>query len=255
MRFASLGSGSEGNALLVEAGNTRLLLDCGFGLAEATRRLARLGVTPQDLSAIVVTHEHQDHIGGVARFARKHRLPVWLTAGTLRGLEGLFDDDVEVVLVRGYAGFAVGNILVEPFPVPHDAREPAQYVFSDGARRLGVLTDAGHVTAHMQRCLTRCDALVLECNHDAGLLQAGDYPQKLKARIASRFGHLDNAAASALLAGLDRSRLQHVVAAHLSQSNNRPELARGALAEALGCALDWIGIADQHSGLAWRQLA
>ena len=254
MRFASLGSGSEGNALLVEVGTTRLLLDCGFGLAEATRRLARLGVTPQELSAIVVTHEHQDHIGGVARFARKHKLPVWLTTGTLRGLEGLFDDDVEVILVRGYASFAVGDILVEPFPVPHDAREPAQYVFSDGARRLGVLTDAGHATGHMHRCLTRCDALVLECNHDAELLRAGDYPEKLKARIASRFGHLDNEAAGALLAGLDRSRLQHVVAAHLSQSNNRPELARSALATALGCALHWIAIADQHAGLDWRQL-
>jgi phosphoribosyl 1,2-cyclic phosphodiesterase len=254
MRFASLGSGSEGNALLVEVGSTRLLLDCGFGLAEATRRLARLRVTPQDLSAIVVTHEHQDHIGGVARFARKHKLPVWLTTGTLRGLEGLFEDDIEVVLVRGYASFAVGDVLVEPFPVPHDAREPAQYVFSDGAKRLGVLTDTGHATAHMHRCLTRCDALVLECNHDAELLQAGDYPEKLKARIAGRFGHLDNAAAGALLAGLDRSRLQHVVAAHLSQSNNRPELARGALASVLGCALDWIAIADQHAGLDWRQL-
>jgi phosphoribosyl 1,2-cyclic phosphodiesterase len=239
---------------VIEVGATRLLLDCGFGLAEASRRLARLGVAPQELSAIVVTHEHQDHIGGVARFARKHGLPVWLTTGTLRGLESLFDGDVEVVLVRGYASFAVGDILVEPFPVPHDAREPAQYVFGDGDRRLGVLTDAGHATAHMQRCLTRCDALVLECNHDADLLQSGDYPEKLKTRIASRFGHLDNEAAGALLAGLDRSRLQHVVAAHLSRSNNRPELARGALAAALGCALDWIAIADQHAGLDWRQL-
>ena len=255
MRFASLGSGSQGNALLVEAHATRILLDCGFGVGETTRRLARIGVAPSDLSAIVVTHEHQDHIGGAARFARKHRLPVWLTAGTLRGLEGLFDPGVEVCLVRGYCGFSVGDIRVDPFPVPHDAREPAQYVFGDGKCRLGVLTDAGHVTAHMQRCLSGCDAVVLECNHDAEMLRAGAYPEQLKTRIASRLGHLDNSAAAGLLAGLDLSRLQHVVAAHLSESNNRPELARGALAAALGCAAHWIEVADQQTGLGWRQLA
>jgi phosphoribosyl 1,2-cyclic phosphodiesterase len=255
MRFASLGSGSKGNALLIEVNTTRILLDCGFGLAETTRRLARLDVAPQELTAIVVTHEHEDHIGGVARFARKHGLPVWLTAGTLRGLEGLFDTGIEVCLIRGYLGFAIGDLWVEPFPVPHDAREPAQYVISDGRRRLGVLTDAGHATVHMQRCLTGCDALFLECNHDPELLRAGDYPEPLKARIASRFGHLDNESAAALLAGLDQSRLQHVVAAHLSESNNRPELARNSLAAALGCAPDWVAVAHQEAGLGWRQLA
>jgi phosphoribosyl 1,2-cyclic phosphodiesterase len=254
MRFASLGSGSKGNALLVEVKTTRILLDCGFGLADATRRLGRLGVAPQDLGAIVVTHEHEDHIGGVARFARKHGVPIWLTPGTLRGLEGLFDTDVDVCLIRGYAGFAVRDICIQPFPVPHDAREPAQYIFSDGDRRLGVLTDAGHVTAHMQRCLSGCDALFLECNHDPELLRTCDYPERLKARIASRFGHLDNESAAALLGGLDRTRLQHVVAAHLSESNNRPELARNALAGALGCAPEWVAVADQQAGLDWRHL-
>jgi phosphoribosyl 1,2-cyclic phosphodiesterase len=254
MRFASLGSGSKGNALLVEVKATRVLLDCGFGLADAARRLARLGVAPQDLGAIVVTHEHEDHIGGVARFARKHGVPVWLTPGTLRGLEGLFDTDVEVCLIRGYAAFAIRDMHIQPFPVPHDAREPAQYIFSDGARRLGVLTDAGHATVHMRRCLSGCDALFLECNHDPELLRTCDYPESLKARIASRFGHLDNSSAAALLQGLDRTRLQHVVAAHLSESNNRPELARSSLAGALGCAPEWVAVADQQAGLDWRQL-
>lgn len=254
MRFASLGSGSQGNALLVEVNTTRILLDCGFGLADTTRRLARLGISPQDLSGIIVTHEHDDHIGGVALYARKHSVPVWLTAGTLRGLEGLFDADIEVSLVRGYAGFAIGDIRVEPFPVPHDAREPAQYVFSDGARRLGVLTDAGNVTAHMRRSLSGCDALMLECNHDLELLRSGGYPEPLKARIAGRFGHLDNQSAAVLLAALDRRRLQHVVAAHLSERNNRPELARSSLAAVLGCSPDWIAVADQQAGLDWREL-
>jgi len=255
MRFASLGSGSQGNALVVEAYSTRILVDCGFSLSEATHRLARVGIVPHDLSAVVVTHEHEDHIGGAARFARKHGLPVWLTSGTLRGLEGLFDPDVSVCQILGYAEFSIGDISVEPFPVPHDAREPAQFVFSDGVHRLGVLTDAGHVTAHMRRCLNGCNALVLECNHDPELLRTGDYPERLKLRISGRLGHLDNASAAALLATLEHKHLQHVVAAHLSQTNNRPELARGALAAALGCAEHWIAIADQQAGFGWRQLA
>jgi phosphoribosyl 1,2-cyclic phosphodiesterase len=254
MRFAILGSGSQGNCLVVEARNTRLLLDCGFGVGETVRRLARLGLAPGELSGILVTHEHDDHIGGVARLARKLRLPVWLTPGTLRGLEGLFAGMEALHLLEGYAPLCIGDLEVYPFPVPHDAREPAQYVFGDGVRRLGVLTDTGCATPLMVRMLSACDALVLESNHDAQLLAAGDYPPALKQRIASRYGHLDNAAAAGLLGLLDCGRLQHLVAAHLSQHNNRPELAREALADALACAPDWVAIADQDTGLGWRQI-
>ncbi|HEY7759340.1 MAG TPA: MBL fold metallo-hydrolase [Burkholderiales bacterium] len=254
MRFAILGSGSQGNCLVVEAQNTRLLLDCGFGVAETLRRLGRLGLAPEDLSGILVTHEHDDHVGGVARLARKLGLPVWLTPGTLRGLEGLFAGMDGLHLLEGYAPLCIGDLEVHPFPVPHDAREPAQYVFGDGARRLGVLTDTGCVTPVMVRMLSACDALVLESNHDPELLAAGDYPLALKQRIAGRLGHLDNAAAAALLGVLDCSGLQHLVAAHLSQSNNRPELAREALAGPLACAPEWVAIADQDSGLDWRQI-
>src|SRR5512145_997442 len=249
MRFAILGSGSHGNCLVVEARHTRLLLDCGFGVAETLRRLGRLGLAPEDLSGILVTHEHDDHVGGVARLARKLGLPVWLTPGTLRGLEGLFAGMDGLHLLEGYAPLCIGDLEVHPFPVPHDAREPAQYVLGDGARRLGVLTDTGCVTPVMVRMLSACDALVLESNHDPELLAAGDYPLALKQRIAGRLGHLDNAAAAALLGALDCSRLQHLVAAHLSQSNNRPELAREALAGALACAADWVAVADQDAGL------
>jgi phosphoribosyl 1,2-cyclic phosphodiesterase len=255
MRFAILGSGSQGNCLVVEARNTRLLLDCGFSVGETLRRLGRLGLAPGDLSGILVTHEHDDHVGGVARLARKLGLPVWLTPGTLRGLEDLFAGMDGLHLLEGYAPLCIGDLEVHPFPVPHDAREPAQYVFGDGARRLGVLTDTGCVTPVMVRMLSACDALVLESNHDPGLLAAGDYPPALKQRIAGRLGHLDNATAAALLGALDCSRLQHLVAAHLSQSNNRPELAREALAGPLTCAPDWVAIADQDSGLDWRQIA
>src|SRR5688572_2186928 len=196
LRFAILGSGSQGNALVVEAGATRLLLDCGFAASETVRRLAALGLAPDDLSGILVTHEHDDHIGGVARFARKHGLPVWITPGTLRGLEALFDGVEVLHLIEGYAPLCIGDVEVVPFPVPHDAREPAQYVFGDGARRLGVLTDTGCVTPCIRTMLASCQALVLECNHDPALLSAGDYPLSLKQRISSRLGHLDNQAAA-----------------------------------------------------------
>src|SRR5579859_1096411 len=254
MRFASLGSGSQGNALVVEAGGTRLLLDCGFGLAATVARLARLGLDPEDLAGIVVTHEHDDHIGGVARLARRHGIPVWLTPGTLAGFETLFAGVAHISVIQNYEAFAVGDLHVQPFPVPHDAREPAQYVFGDGARRLGVLTDVGSSTRHIEAMLSGCDALVLECNHDVEMLRVSSYPPKLRSRIAGRFGHLDNAAAAELLRALDKGRLAHVVAAHLSQENNRPELARAALSAVMNCAPEWIAVADQDEGLPWRQI-
>ena len=254
MRFASLGSGSQGNSLVVEAGGTRVLLDCGFGLAATVARLARLGLVPDDISAIVVTHEHEDHIGGVARLARRHGIPVWLTPGTLSGFAALFAGVADVRMIHNYEVFAVGDVQIEPFPVPHDAREPAQFVFCDGASRLGVLTDVGCSTRHIEATLSGCDALVLECNHDAEMLRNSSYPRRLRERIAGRFGHLDNSAAAKLLRSLDNSRLKHLIAAHLSQENNHPDLARAALSAVMNCAPEWIGIADQHEGLAWREI-
>lgn len=254
MRFASLGSGSRGNALLVEAGNTRLLLDCGFGPREVVSKLGRLGLSPEDLSGILVTHEHSDHIAGAFKLAARHRLTVWMTHGTLTAAPGGRGETPSVKLIDGRQSFQIGDLAVQPFPVPHDAREPVQFVFSDGRHRLGVVTDLGSTTPHVERMLTGCDALVLECNHDAGMLQRGGYPPHLKRRIAGRFGHLDNAAAAALLAGLDTSRLQHLIAAHLSQQNNTPSLARTALAGVLGCGVAWVGVAEQDDGFDWRAL-
>ncbi|MDD5241212.1 MAG: MBL fold metallo-hydrolase [Sulfuricella sp.] len=254
MRFASLGSGSRGNALVVEVRQTRLLLDCGFSTREMVARLSRLELRPEDFAGILVTHEHADHIGGVDRFARKYALPVWLTHGTLTNYtqtQALPD----IRLIDGHSAFQVGEIEVQPFHVPHDAREPVQYVFSNGHRRLGVLTDTGNSTPHIESVLSGCDALVLECNHDPDMLRDGPYPQALKQRVAGRLGHLDNSAAARLLASLDNSRLQHLIAAHLSEKNNTPELARTALSGILNCEPGWIGVAGQSGGFGWRQIA
>lgn len=254
MRFASLGSGSEGNGLVVESGGTRIMIDCGFGVRETAARLGRLGLEPSSLAAILVTHEHSDHVGGVPAFAARHGIPVWATFGTLAAVSARFEGMAGVYGFDGHAGFAIDALEVTPVPVPHDAREPVQYVIGDGARRLGVLTDLGVSTPHVEASLSGCDALVLECNHDRAMLESGDYPYPLKQRIAGRLGHLDNEAAAELLSRIDTSRLAHVVAAHLSQQNNTPELARGALAAALGCAAGWIGVAAQTTGFDWREI-
>jgi len=254
IRFASLGSGSQGNALIVEAGGTRVLLDCGFSSREVTARLARLGIDPGGLAAILVTHEHADHVGGVFAFARRNQVAVYLTHGTQKAATRGRAAPADCHLIDGHAVFAIDGLEIRPYPVPHDAREPVQYAFSDGNHRLGVLTDSGSITSHIVDVLRACDGLVLECNHDRELLAASRYPAQLKQRIGGRFGHLENGQAAALLQQVDTRRLQHVVAAHLSQENNRPHLAARALASALGCGDEWIGVADQDGGFGWRQL-
>jgi phosphoribosyl 1,2-cyclic phosphodiesterase len=255
MRFASLGSGSDGNGLVVESGATRVLVDCGFNLSETIRRLARLGLDPSDLTAVLVTHEHDDHGGGVARLARRYDLPVYLTYGTLVALGPRSSMMPRVSVIDAHSPFMVGDLEIHPYPVPHDAREPAQFVFCDGDRRLGLLTDTGESTPHIERMLSGIDALVLECNHDLDLLMSGPYPPSLKRRISGRLGHLDNDTAARIVGGIDCGRLQHFIAAHLSAQNNTPELARTAMAEALRCEPAWVCVATQSEGLDWRQIA
>ncbi|MCL2309036.1 MAG: MBL fold metallo-hydrolase [Proteobacteria bacterium] len=255
MRFASLGSGSSGNALLVEAGNTRLMIDCGFGLRDTVRRLQRLNVEPETIDAIFITHEHTDHVNGVVAFAGKFQIPVWMSYGTHAALSGKLDKLERLRTFDSHATLVLGDLQVQALPVPHDAREPVQFIVSDGAHRLVSLTDIGASTPHIEAQISGCDALVLECNHDLDLLYNNpSYPYPLKQRISGRFGHLHNEAAAALLAAIDRSFLKHVIAAHLSRHNNHPDKARAALAQALDCAPDWIGVADQDEGFDWRSM-
>jgi phosphoribosyl 1,2-cyclic phosphodiesterase len=260
LRFASLASGSGGNCLVAEAGDaasvTRVLLDCGLNLRDTERRLARLGLAPADMDGLLVTHEHGDHAHGVFDFAAAHNITVYLTYGTMAAMkaEGKVIEGVRMVIINGRQSEAIGAMQVIPFTVPHDAREPVQFVVSDGARKLGVLTDIGASTAHVEKMLSGLDALVLECNYDRDMLWNGGYPIWLKQRIAGPFGHLDNLESARLLGALDCSKLKHLIGAHLSQQNNRPELARAALAASLGCEQSWIGLATQDEGFGWREL-
>ncbi len=250
IRFAYLGSGSRGNAAVIRAGDTCVLLDCGLRLDDVDTRLARLGLSADDLTAILVTHEHGDHIGGVARLSRRNRIPVWLTYGTRSVWKTAPAERLNTL--SPHRAFTLGDLQIEPYPVPHDAREPCQYVFSDGTHRVGVLTDAGSVTPHMRATLDRCDALLLEFNHDRDMLLRGPYPESLKRRVASNLGHLSNAQAAELLRAIDCTRLQHLVLTHISETNNTPDHALTAAAGALGHAPAWLTCAHQDDGLDWR---
>lgn len=251
IRLASLGSGSRGNATVVEAGDALLLVDCGLSLSRVRGGLARLGRSLEDLTALLVTHEHSDHIGGVERLARACDLPVWMSTGT--GAQFAATPSFQWCPFSSHEPFACDGVTIRPFPVPHDAREPTQFVIDDGRHRLGLLTDAGSVTPHMVEMLAGCDALLLECNHDPDLLLQGDYPAPLKRRVGGDWGHLSNQQAADLLGRLDGERLQFIVAAHLSEQNNDPDLAVAALHEVLG-DIDRIHVADQEAGLDWLVL-
>lgn len=253
MRFCSLGSGSSGNATVVEAGRSRVLIDCGFSLRELDARLARAGLAPADFDAVFVTHEHGDHIGCALTLARRHQIPLWTSRGTWRALgepalPGLLN------VARDGEPIAVGDLLLQPYTVPHDAQEPLQLRCSDGAVHLGLLTDAGSITPHLLAHLQGCQALLIECNHDPALLAGSRYPPSLKARIGGRLGHLSNDTAAQILAGCLHDGLQHLVAAHLSAQNNRPELACAALAAVCGATPRDIMVADPLTGFGWLTL-
>jgi phosphoribosyl 1,2-cyclic phosphodiesterase len=228
------------------------MVDCGFSIKETKKRLERLGKSFEELDAILVTHEHGDHISGVERIAKKYSLPIWASHGTASYFK---DDGAEINCFNSHADFVVEAFQVTPIAVPHDAKEPVQFVFSDGQKRFGLLTDAGSITPFISESLTGCDALLLESNHDEQLLQQSIYPQSLKERVAGRLGHLSNRQAAACLEAIDCSRLQHVVAAHLSDQNNHRDLVSSALSTALNCDRGWIGFADQDEGLDWRTIS
>ena len=254
LRFRSLGSGSAGNATLVEIDDglrrRHLLIDCGMPQRRLASRLQQAGVEPADLAAIFVTHEHADHTGCVLPLALRHRIAVWMSRGTHAAM-GAPDFNGLLHWARDGDVLELAGMQIEPFTVPHDAREPLQLRCSDGDRVLGVATDLGHASPHVVARLQQCHALLLESNHDPGMLAASRYPDFLKRRVAGDLGHLSNAAAAALAALLDHARLGHVLAGHLSERNNRPDLVAATLALALGRQADEVLLADAGHGSGW----
>lgn len=265
MRVAVLGSGSGGNAVVVSAGGHRLLIDAGFSCRQIESRLRAVGEEPRDLGALLLTHEHSDHVRGAERLARRHCLTIWATAGTLRGARLVCDtlpfEDLPPPppsrVVRSGQPFEVPGFRVEAFGVPHDAAEPVGFVIEDEAgHRLGLLSDLGSRTQLAWGRLRDLDCLILETNHDLTMLRGGPYPWHLKQRVASRHGHLSNADAAAGLPELIGDRLRAVVLYHLSRTNNLPALAFDSVAEILDRegASPEVVVSNQFEPTAWIEV-
>ena len=251
MRIASLGSGSRGNGTLVKFEDSLVLIDCGFSLKETERRLERHGVSAQQLDAIVVTHEHSDHCSGVGRLSRRYEIPVYMSHGTY--VSERCSDVHEYRMVCSEKPFMVGGLELTPVAVPHDAREPCQFVITAGGRRFGLLTDLGSVSALVRQYFSGLHGLLLEANHDTELLQAGSYPPSLKRRVAGDWGHLNNHQAGQFLGTIDHDQLQHVVIAHISEKNNHPNAVLAALEPHFGRSEELLW-ANQEEGFDWISL-
>ncbi len=266
MRFCALGSGSQGNAWIVESSRgkalrpTRVMVDCGFTLKETVARLQVKGLNPSDLQAVLVTHEHDDHVSGVYKFARKFSVPVYSTLGTFRASvkAGLVDSAwVEAGRAKIFCPetpWNIGDLNIQPFTVPHDAAEPAQFTIEDAQMRLGIMTDCGRSTPHVVQRLSGCDALVLESNHDHSMLLESQYPGSLKRRISSDYGHLSNDAAHEILAAINRDRLRCLVAAHLSLNTNSTDCVKKSWSKTLNHYQGKFAFADQAMGTQWLNI-
>jgi len=231
MRFASLGSGSKGNATLIQNNSTTIMIDCGFSVRETEKRLKRLKQAPENIAALFVTHEHGDHIRGVGPFARKYKLPVCMTRGTAKW-NGLGDiPDIRYISVDDKID--IGDLVVKSYTVPHDANEPCQFIITNDNTRFAMLTDVGHCTEYIKAQLKDCDALLLECNHDTSMLLRGPYPQSLKQRVGGLYGHLSNEQASELLKEIQHDQLRRITIAHVSDKNNNKKLAIESLQSVL----------------------
>lgn len=253
MRFTSLGSGSKGNATLVQSQETLIMIDCGFGLKEAEARLEARGIRPEQLSAILVTHEHGDHLKGAPMLARRYQVPLYATPGTARSLSKPL---AEFRPINVHQRFSLGDLTIQPVTVPHDSREPSQFVIHCGPCRLGILTDLGSITPLIVDTYRHCDAVLLECNHDVQMLAEGPYPPSLKRRVGGHWGHLSNDQAAQLLSQIATERLQHLLVSHISDKNNHPDLALSALAEVLEHSVcePEVTVLSQEDGSPWLQL-
>ncbi len=253
LKLTILGSGSRGNAAVVSCGSTHLLLDCGFSARETARRMRVAGLDADAVTALLVTHEHADHVAGAAVFARRHRVPVLASAGTMRSSGLLRERGCECSAVRPGEPARIGEMRVTSFRTSHDCSEPLGYLFEapDGTR-LGIATDTGVASAEVLDALAGCHLVGLEVNHDLRMLETGPYPLFLRRRIASDRGHLSNDAAADALGRLAHEGLRAVFGMHVSQQNNLPALAERALRERLdasGLAHVRVEVASQDAPL------
>lgn len=238
-----LGSGSRGNCTLVRTSRGALLIDAGLSARQIVRRLAEAGQSPDRLDGILLTHEHQDHVNGLAVFTRCRDIPVLGNAATLEAAGGKLGQARRKTFTTGQP-FDWAGFRVTPFATPHDAAEPVGFVLEAEGVRVGYATDLGHVTQLVAARLTGCDALVFEANHDREMLMEGPYPWVTKQRVASRLGHLSNDHAASALPRIALGETRHLILAHLSETNNNPGLARAAVEIALREAgLPRVGVA------------
>lgn len=252
LKVASLGSGSKGNATIVSNGESTVMVDCGFTIKETLKRLQTLELDAHSIDAILVTHEHQDHISGVGPLSRKFNIPVWATRGSI--LSGKCGALSQLHYISGFKDFSVGSLTIVPLPVPHDAREPCQFLFKHQQQHLAILTDLGSFTPEIIEQLKSCNGLLLECNHDEQMLWDGVYPERLKRRVAGQYGHMSNKQAVDLLTKLNKNQLQLLIASHLSEKNNCPILVRESLAKAMSWPEQKILIAEQDQGFSWQEI-
>jgi phosphoribosyl 1,2-cyclic phosphodiesterase len=241
-----LASGSRGNAIYISDGLTAILVDAGLSAREIDRRLRIRGLDAACLSAILVTHEHTDHVRGLERLVRRHRLPVYLTGGTHRAA-GALQKLPELYTFTCGSEFRINSLSVRPFSIPHDARDPAGFAIGANGSRIGIATDLGQVTSLVRDHLRDCQMLVLEANHDPDMLITGPYPWFLKQRIRSRTGHLSNHESSRLLAEVMHTELKHVILAHLSETNNTPAKASAEALRVLAGTRTSLTVAAQST--------
>jgi phosphoribosyl 1,2-cyclic phosphodiesterase len=246
LSICMLASGSKGNATYISDGETSILIDAGLSGIELQRRLTSRGLNPEDLDAIVVTHEHSDHVRGVGILSRRFKLPVYINQKTEEASSQLGSLH-EIRPFECGTTFNISNLAVHPFSISHDAEDPAGFTVGQNGTTLAIATDMGIATSMVREHLKHCALLILEANHDPQMLQTGPYPWPLKQRIQSRVGHLSNSESKKLLNELQHENLQHVILAHLSETNNTPQKAFDEVAQALTRCNAQLMVADQYN--------
>lgn len=251
MRFSSIGSGSKGNSTIIEHDDTVILVDCGFSLKETEKRLSISGLAPSKIKAILVTHEHSDHIRGVSSLAKKYKIPVMATAGTSKFLRN--SSALNLTCIDTQSDFHIENLTVTPVLVPHDAREPVQFIIRGGLLTFGILTDVGAITEHIIELYQCCDGLMIESNHDEDMLLNGSYPRSLKNRVGGDWGHLNNKQMLYFLKNIKLEQLQELVIGHISENNNSVSLVKETISE-ISKQLSSVSYATQNEGFDWIRL-